>query len=241
MAISIIIPILNEEEALSELLPFLNGLDKRPDEVIVVDAGSTDKSQEVAQKYGAKVIVSQKEGRAIQQHVGALKAEEQTLCFLHADTFPNKDFIGQIEEVLANKKVSLGGFISIMKGERTRWWISYLNYVKTYFCPLVYSPKKYWKGLRLIFGDQVLFCRKSDYLQSGGFDLNDKVMEEAKFCLRMNELGRAKLIHRFVYSSDRRVAKWGFWKANRIYIGIAMGWAIGYSTQKLAEQYEHIR
>ncbi len=241
MSISIIIPALNEEKALSGLLPYLKSLEHKALEVIVVDAGSTDQTFAVAKSNGALVLTTKKEGRAVQQHLGALAAKGNALCFLHADTFPNKNFISQIEETLANKKVALGGFISIMRGEKTRWWISYLNYVKTYFCPLIYSPKKYWKGLRLIFGDQVLFCRKSDYLHSGGFDTKDKVMEEASFCLRMSELGRVKMVHQLVYSSDRRVAEWGFWKANRIYVGVAMGWALGYSTQRLEDQYVHIR
>ena len=241
MGISIIVPVVDEEKALVKLLPFLNSLQKKPEEIIVVDGGDSRRTKEITESNGCLYLKSEKQRRAIQQHLGVLNASYETLCFLHADTFPNPQFISQIETTLSDKGIALGGFVSIMKGRRTRYWISYLNYAKTYFCPLIFSPRKHWRGLRLLFGDQVLFCRKADYLASGGFDVNDKVMEEANFCVRMNTLGRIKLVHHFVYSSDRRVAEWGFWKANRIYIGIAMGWALGFSTQKLADQYVHIR
>ncbi len=241
MSLSVVIPVINEEKALSELLPFLKALEYPPSEIIVVDGGSSDNSKMIAIENGAILLESNREGRAAQLHLGAMNASNLHICFLHADTFPNPGFVNQIKEVMKDDRIALGGFISIMKGKKTRYWISYLNYVKTYFCSFIYSPKKHWKGLRLLFGDQVMFCRKSDYLESGGFKLEDRVMEEANFCLRMSALGRVKLVHQFVYSSDRRVSEWGFFKANRIYIGIAMGWALGLSTQHLEDQYIHVR
>ncbi len=242
MTLSVIIPVVNEERALERLLPFLNSLEIRPNEIIVVDSNSDDKTKEVAQKNGVYYLNTNNSGRASQQHVGALAAKHEVLCFLHADTFPNENFLEQIDRTLKNDRIALAGFVSVMKGKKSRWLISFLNYTKTYFCPLFYRPHAFlFKGLRLLFGDQVMFCRRQDYLKVGGFDPNVEIMEEADLCLKMNRLGRIKQIHHKVYSSDRRVARLGLWKALRIYIYVAIGWVVGVPTKKLKAKYADIR
>ena len=242
MGLSIIIPVVNEEQALSELLPYLKGLKTKPTEIIVVDGGSTDQSRMISEKYGAIFLQAKEEGRAIQQHLGALHAREDLLCFLHADTFPNEKFVDQIKATLQNEAIALGAFTSIMKGDQVRYWISYLNYIKTYLIPALFKPKLFFqKRFLLLFGDQVLFCRKLDYLACGGFNMEDKIFEDANFCLNMSSQGKQKMLKHRVYSSDRRVKKWGFFKANLIYIGFTIMWARGKSSNEMAKRYEHIR
>lgn len=242
MKLSIIIPTLNEEGQLVKTLNCLDALELSDTEVIVVDSGSNDGTVKVALDSNVKVVKTLKIGRSHQMHEGALAAKGEYICFLHADTIPPNNLQSLIEATLAKNSVAMGGFVSLMRGEKTRYWFSFLNYIKTYLCPMFYRPAAFFgKGLKLLFGDQVMFCRKSDYLKVGGFDINAEVMEEADLCLRMNHLGQIKMIHQLVYSSDRRVAEWGFWKANRIYFYIAFGWAFGVPNAKLARLYADIR
>ena len=99
--ISIIIPIYNEEEVLSQNADPLRKL-SQSSEVIFVDGGSSDKSRELAQGLG-KVLASQK-GRALQMNQGAKQASHETLLFLHADcyVFPDtlKSILKQISQGL---------------------------------------------------------------------------------------------------------------------------------------------
>ena len=53
MNLSVVIPTLNEEKDLPECLESLKGL---ADEVIVVDSGSTDKTVEIATRFGVKIV-----------------------------------------------------------------------------------------------------------------------------------------------------------------------------------------
>ena len=53
LRITAIIPCLNEEQGVEEVLKRMPGY---VDEVIVVDNGSTDRTPDVAAAYGAKVI-----------------------------------------------------------------------------------------------------------------------------------------------------------------------------------------
>ena len=66
-------------------------------------------------------------------------------------------------------------------------------------------------------------------------------MEEAELCLAMNKLGRIKQIHEVVYSSDRRVAELGFFKALRIYVYVVLGWFLGIPSKELSKKYKKIR
>src|SRR5688572_22498876 len=83
MNISVVIPVLNEEKTIAANLTTLMAL--TPDEVIVVDGGSADRTREISAQAGATVI-SCAPGRALQMNCGAQHATGDILLFLHADT-----------------------------------------------------------------------------------------------------------------------------------------------------------
>ena len=126
-------------------------------------------------------------------------------------------------------------------GGAIRWDISALNLLKTYLAPLLFRPHLYIKGLRLLFGDQVMICRRRDFWLCGGFDPNLPIMEDGDLCLRLVRLGRIVLINRVVESSDRRVQRWGPWKATLIYLSIGVLWGLGVPPSRLKRFYEDIR
>ena len=242
LRLSIIIPTFNEQDSLPIILKYLREALDKEDEVIVVDGGSTDNTITSIMSFDIKLLKGNIKGRAAQMDLGARMASGDYLCFLHADTIPPTDLKETVITTLSNEKVVLAGFTSIMKGEKTRWFMSFLNYSKTYLLPLLYRPRAFlFKGLRLLFGDQLMFCRRSDYLKSGGFDPNCLIMEEAELCLKMYKLGHIKQIPHKVYSSDRRVQKLGPTKAISLYISTALGWVFGISTSKLSARYKPIR
>ncbi|MFB2892680.1 TIGR04283 family arsenosugar biosynthesis glycosyltransferase [Aerosakkonemataceae cyanobacterium BLCC-F50] len=240
--VSIIIPTLNEASCLGRTLRNLSLLDPSPKEIIIVDGGSKDETIAIAEAANVRVITCEKRGRSRQMNQGALAATGDFLCFLHADTLVPDDLVTVIEQTLTNKNIACGGFISLMTGATTtRWVISLHNYLKTYYAPLIFKPHLFVKGLRLLFGDQVMFCRRSDFLETGGFDVNIAIMEEADLCLKLVQKGRIKQVNRIVQSSDRRVAHWGSLKATAIYLYIGILWGLGVSPEYLKKFYQDIR
>lgn len=241
--VSIIIPTLNEAASLGRTLRQLTLLNPPAKEVIVVDGGSEDETIAIAkQSLNVHVLCCQQRGRSIQMNCGASAATGDILCFLHADTSVPDDLIAVIEKTLTEPKVACGGFISLMVGSQTtRWGISLHNYLKTYYAPLLFKPHLFFKGLRLLFGDQVMFCRRTDFWDCGGFNEELPIMEDGDLCLRLVQKGRISLVNRTVQSSDRRVARWGSWKATAIYLYIGILWGIGVDANYLKQFYQDIR
>jgi rSAM/selenodomain-associated transferase 2 len=241
--ISIIIPTLNESATLERTLRCLNGLHPSAWEIIVVDGNSEDETWAIAHRAGVSVITAPQRGRAIQMNYGAKAATGDALCFVHADTLISDDSMVVIQQTLSNPNIVAGGFISLMTGAHiTRWSISLHNFLKTYYAPLLFRPYLFFfKGLRLLFGDQVIFCRHQAFWNCGGFDESLPIMEEADLCLKLVQYGRIVQVNRVVQSSDRRIAKWGTFKATAIYVYIGILWGIGVSATYLKRFYEDIR
>ncbi len=249
-SVSIIIPAFNEETGLGRTLRQLTQLSPLPQEIIVVDGGSEDETAIIAlaafksfsSTVKTQLLKSHHRGRSVQMNYGAEKATGDILCFLHADTTVPDDLITLIDKTLADATVACGGFISLMTGSQTtRWGTSLHNYLKTYYAPLLFKPHLFFKGLRLLFGDQVMFCRRNDFWDCGGFDEALPIMEDGDLCLKIVYKGSIRLVNRVVLSSDRRVARWGAWKANTIYLYIGFLWGIGVDTNYLKRFYKDIR
>ena len=252
--IAIIIPTFNEERTLARTFRQLRQLYPVPDELIVVDGGSTDQTisiiqQQIQQETSLtnpptiRLLQSPVARRSYQMNLGVQVATSDYLCFLHADTSLPDDALMVIRDTLAHPTVAAGGFISLMRGPlRTRWFTSFHNYIKTYYAPLFFRPYLFFfKGGRLLFGDQVIFCRRQQFLDCGGYSDDLPIMEEADMLLRIVRFGRIRQVNRVVESSDRRLVKWGFWRANALFLYVGVLWGVGYSAEKLKQLYEDIR
>lgn len=243
MAVSIIIPSLDEADILPKTLSYLKLLEPQPYEIILADGSSRDKTCAIAEAAGLKVLTDLPQNRAIQMNAGAAVATGDILCFLHADTIIPEDFIALAENVLSNKKTALAGFISIMRGKKVRRVTTAHNFIKTWYAPILFRPLSFFRGCRLLFGDQVITCRRDDFMAVGGFDETQTIMEEAALCLAMvrGRRGKVRQVPRKVWSSDRRVAKWGFWKSNLTFIYVGAMWGLGREPDRLKRSYKDVR
>jgi len=241
--VSLIMPLLNEGKILDKCLQNVSKLMPQPLEIIAVDGGSSDDTLKILKSYpDIKVIQVSVANRSYQMHEGAKTARGDIFCFLHADTFLVPNSVDIMRSILANDDVVMAGFTSLMVGEKGIQHITtFHNFLKTYYAALLFRPLKFFRGGRLLFGDQAMFCDRNAYFASGGYDPEMPIMEEADLCDRICQYGKIKQIPFPVYSSDRRVEKWGVLKANLIYLYIGLMWGIGYSPHKLKKLFTDIR
>ncbi len=238
--VAIIIPVLDEEKALPELIERLGLLDPRPAEVVVVDGGSTDDTCRLVREAGYRLLETGS-GRALQINAGIKAASAPLACVLHADTTPPVDMVTVIGETLADEGIALASFTPLIRGpDKTRWFTTFHNWIKTWYAPLITRPHLFLRGVRLLFGDHAMFFRRTQFLAIGGCTPGDMVMEEADLCIKFARLGKIRMVPRWIETSDRRITAWGPLRANWIYFKIGILWALG-ARSRLARHYPHIR
>ena len=223
MQVSIVIPVLNEALLIR---PFLTNLRERTlgAEIIVVDGGSTDGTDQLAQGFCDQVIRSGERSRAKQMNVGANAARGDIFWFLHADAKVPLQSLNEIERIMRNPKIS-GGFFRI----------------RLPTAPAVYrltDSFAHYAGLllRMRCGDHGMFCRRSAFVDVGGFP-EVPLMEDVEFFRRLRHCGRVVYSNERIAASPRRYETVGPTRLTFAYGSIATLYLFGVSMSTLARIY----
>ena len=175
--ISVIIPTLNEADELSATLRHAQAIDGLH-EIIVVDAGSTDSTRDLARAAGCHVIHSQP-NRGLQQRLGAQHASGDIILFLHADTWLPHDAGKTIRQTLAKPNVIAGAFQKrfrdrgALPGSRIRCWLL-------------------WKWFNKFFGDQAIFVKRHALEHAGGMPSIERWRHTTKATAVLSALSRCR-------------------------------------------------
>ena len=95
--ISVVVPALNDSPMLARCLGALANQTRRPDEIVVVDNGSTDDTAAVARAAGARVIAEPLRGIFPATAAGFDAAAYEIIARLDADSFPPVDWVARLE------------------------------------------------------------------------------------------------------------------------------------------------
>lgn len=240
-AVTILIPALNEEKALPQTISCLAAMAPAPDEILLIDGGSEDRTMALANAAGFRTLLSSKRGRGAQINYGVAQATGDIICILHADTILPHDAITVIRQTMSDDYTALASFTPRIAGPTgTRWGSTFHNWIKTWYAPLLARPHLFLRGVRLLFGDHAMFFRRKHFLEVGGCDERIVVLEEADLCIKLARFGRTRMVHRWAWTSDRRITAWGRWRANWIYLKVGIMWALG-ARERLADHYPDIR
>lgn len=94
--LSVVIPCLNDADLLRECLASISAQTTAPDEVIVVDNGSTDSSADVAKHLGATVVTEPRRGITWANAAGFNAASGDVMLRIDADVTLPPDFIDNV-------------------------------------------------------------------------------------------------------------------------------------------------
>ena len=207
--ISVITPVLNEEEMAGPFLDHL-ALLQGDYELIIVDGGSSDATCSVfessAEKFPAPLrLLSAPAGRSLQMNTGAAAARGEILLFLHADCRIPPDSLQVIARACRGEGTGGGAFIQSF-GEP--------GLFHAVFGKLVNTWAKY---TGTFFGDFGIFVHRNIFFTAGGF-ARIPFCEDLEFCRSVRKFGRMVQVYRVIQSSPRRFRRIGRVKLSAVYM-----------------------
>jgi glycosyltransferase involved in cell wall biosynthesis len=215
--LSVIIPTLNEERHVGSLLSDIAAQTREPDEVLVVDAGSTDATVSVARRFAFAKLLEGEPPVACGRNLGGRSATGEVLIFLDADTrLPPTFFEGFLEE-FESRRLDIGCPL-------------YVPYRST---PVVEGIHALFNGLFKVSqrvlpsgAGHCIAVRGDVFRGSRGFDANLK-FDDIELIRRLSRGRSFGIVEERVFVSDRRYRENGVPRMMLTYFLLAVFFVLG--------------
>ena len=222
-ALSVVIPTLNAAGGLSvSLPPLMEGLQAGViRELIISDAGSTDKTVQIAEEVGAMVVTGAP-SRGGQLRRGAAAAAGDWVLFLHADTeLPAGWADAVLDHMEAHPDTAAYFRLRFLEtGLGARWVAGWANLRAGWF--------------DLPYGDQALLIPRGLYDQVGGF-ADQPLMEDVAMARALK--GQLRAIPLSVRTSGAKYVQEGWLRRGRRNLWCLLRYLCGADPHVLAQSY----
>ena len=218
MMLTVVIPTLNAEPHLAETLERM----KSADEIIVVDAGSTDATRAIVERAGVRLIVAPR-GRGVQLRAGAEAAQGDWLLFLHADTLPGRDWRASVAAHIAANPDKAACF-RFRLADRT-WQARAVERAVSARVAMFALP----------YGDQGLLISRRLYDEAGGYRALP-LMEDVDLVRRIGRRRLAVLGEAAFTSSERWRRDGWLRRSMRNLLCLSLYW-LGVPPERIARYY----
>jgi len=178
---SVVIPAFNEELYLEETLKHLKDAmssNKEPGEIIVVDNNSTDRTAEIACKYGARVVFEPYNQIARARNTGVRAAEGEYILFLDADTLVSISIFEKALNMLQHEGYCGVGVLLSTGTESNKLANAIYGLVNLVCYSLKIAPGCF------------IFCTREAFLSVGGFNERFYAAEEVWFSNALRAWGK---------------------------------------------------
>jgi len=223
--LSIIIPTLNESENILKTLQSLKKCHHFPNEIIVVDGGSTDDTRHLAKSL-ADVVLSTTAGRALQMNAGARIAQGSVLLFLHADTELPSQADSLIFNGLAQTQRHWGRFDVQLSGNSP-----FLRIIEK-----LMNTRSRISGIAT--GDQAIFIKRNLFEKIQGFP-NIPLMEDIALSRRLKMHSPPLCLREKVRTSGRRWEKHGIFPTVLLMWCLRLAYFFGVNPHTLKKWYKN--
>jgi rSAM/selenodomain-associated transferase 2 len=228
LGLSVIVPIFNEIEVVSELVSNLQSLGA--EQIIFVDGGSKDGTCEWLMsncKSEDSILIQSTPGRALQMNAGAALASQEMLLFVHADTRLPPDAKAVICKV---------------DGGRIHWGRFDVCFYPNSPAMQVIAGFMNWRSRvsRVATGDQGIYMHRTLFAGVKGFDQID-LMEDVAISKKLRRILWPHCSKKCVTTSARRWQQDGVVKTVLLMWLMRLGYFVGVSPKRLATMYKNIR
>ena len=218
--VSVVVPTLNEAANIGACVDAARD-QLGAAEVLVVDAGSSDDTVQVARRHGAKVLTDQGGGRGVQCRAGAAVARGEVLVFLHADCEVDEGAGPALHDAMA-----AGHRIAMFRQRSASTRLRYR----------LLDHATHLDSICTRFGDQGIIVTRDFYDELGGMPAT-ALFEDVHLLRKARRRGPIPRIDAKLLVSPRRFEKNGVarqlakdaWLLSRYYVGS--------STARLYESY----
>ena len=223
LSLSIIIPALNEESAIGDLLADLAPLRTKGHELILVDAGSADRTLAIATP-GVDRSIQSVPGRALQMNAGARVAVGEILWFLHADTRVPEQAANELLRACADGSL-WGRFDVRLSG--SHWLLRIVERMMNLRSQIT----------GVASGDQGIFVRRETFRDVSGFP-QIPLMEDIALSKALRRRSRPACIrHPRLQTSSRRWEQRGIISTIFLMWRLRLAFACGAAPRDLAKRY----
>ena len=223
MELSVIIPTLNEAATVAAAVRAAPA----GAEVLVADGGSTDDTGRVAARSGARVIEGPT-GRAAQMNAGARAARGDVLLFVHADATLPEQASHAIERALVDPSIVGGAFR--LRVEPARFPLTLIAFASNLRA----------RHLKLPYGDQGLFVRRSSFERAGGYP-EIPFLEDVAIVRRLRKQGRLVQLQAAVTTGPRHWEQLGPLRTTLLNWKMVALYLCGVPPEQLARRYAERR
>lgn len=223
LKISVMIPAYNEEKGIVKTIESCLNQSRKPDEIIVINDGSTDKTPELLKKYTGRIkVVNLKKNtgnKSKAQEIGLKFVTGEIFITADADTKLDSKFIENILKSFKEKEVS--AVCGYVKSEKNNWItkVREINYITT---QTIYKKAQSHLGAIFVLSGCCSAFRTKDFIESVSFD-HDNLTEDLDFTYRLKLAGKRIEFNdkAIVYTQDPNNLKSYFKQLKRWYAG---GW-----------------
>ncbi|CAD6493855.1 MAG: Dolichyl N-acetyl-alpha-D-glucosaminyl phosphate3-beta-D-2,3-diacetamido-2,3-dideoxy-beta-D-glucu ronosyltransferase [Candidatus Argoarchaeum ethanivorans] len=220
--ISVVIPVMNEEEKIGQCLEAVFAQSIKPHEVIVVDGHSSDLTVERAKEFPVKVVYEEYHTRAGACQIGVMNADGEFVAFTDADCIPEKNWLEDTVKEFDGDIVGVGcGIKNVGEG----LWEKSINLVAGTFLGSANSVQgRFFKDKRYV--NSISGCNsmyhKEDIFKVGGFDVGLSTAEDTELSRKMLRIGKllytpdAVILHnhkRGLKDFSKRMYQYGYGRA----------------------------
>lgn len=199
LRVSVVVPVLNASRTLPHCLSALERLDPAPDEIVLVDNGSTDESWNLASRFvervgsRARLVAESQRGASAARNAGIREATGDIIAFTDADCSPASDWLSALTAPFDDPDTgAVAGRVEAVSPSST---VELFQALYTLRSPSSPSRHDRWTPRAGGFPTANLAVRREVATALEGFDENVGIYgEDYDFCARLYARG-ARLVY----------------------------------------------